>query len=215
MCEWDEYLKKKRVRLSNSAEKSSGSYYLVVFNWDLIDPSIIHRDCQWAVYAVYATSVSLSFHRILTMKYNLCFFFVLRCIFIYFFSFLILLFSLHQLDRASSAMLFFSSSSKNYTQWRPFFHFEKIEKWSIEKSCAIKSTRALTFNLVIIHLFTAIYLQFNCFSQREISIIERVKERCMFQQTKKRKEKKEKRKWKKRKQLWTPWQRLISAATSA
>lgn len=140
---------------------------------------------------------------------------MLRCIFIYFFSFLILLFSLRQLDRASSIIPFFSSSSKNFIPWRSFFHFEKIKKWSIEKSCAIKSTYALTFNLVIIHLLTAIYLQFNCFSQREISIIERVKERCMFQQTKKRKEKKEKRKWKKRKQLWTPWQRLISTATSA
>lgn len=124
------------------------------------------------------------------------FFFVLRCIFIYFFSFLILLFSLHQLDRASSIMPFFSSSSKNFIQWRSFFHFEKIKKWSIEKSCAIKSTYALTFNLVIIHLLTAIYLQFNCFSQREISIIERVKERCMFQQIKKkeRKEREEKMK---------------------
>lgn len=74
------------VRLSNSIEKSGGSYYSVVFNWDLIDPSIIHCDCQWAVYAVYATSVSLSFPRILTTKYILCFscfFFFLCCIFIY------------------------------------------------------------------------------------------------------------------------------------
>lgn len=42
--------KKKRVRSSNGTEKSSGSYYPSVFNWDLIDPSIIHPDCQWAFY---------------------------------------------------------------------------------------------------------------------------------------------------------------------
>lgn len=85
VCVSETSILKKRVRLSNSAEKSSGSYYLVVFNWDLIDPSIIHRDCQWAVYAVYATSVSLSFHGILTMKYNLCFF--LCCVAFLFISF--------------------------------------------------------------------------------------------------------------------------------
>lgn len=101
--------KEKRVRLSNSIEKSSGSYYSVVFNWDLIDPSIIHCDCQWAVYAVYATSVSLSFPRILTTKYILCFscfFFVLH-FYLYFFSFVTLSFPFDfaTLIRASFAII--------------------------------------------------------------------------------------------------------------
>lgn len=98
------------VRLSNSIEKSGGSYYSVVFNWDLIDPSIIHCDCQWAVYAVYATSVSLSFPRILTTKYILCF----SCFFFFCVAFLFILLLLchpfislwfRNLTRASFAMI--------------------------------------------------------------------------------------------------------------
>ena len=121
VSEWEGYLKKKkkekRVRLSNSVEKSSGSYYSVVFNWDLIDPSIIHRDCQWAVYAVYATSVSLSFPRILTTKYNLWFF----CVVLHFYLFLPLRHPLIFLTLSTWSCKFHHVTSYTFTAFQWFY----------------------------------------------------------------------------------------------
>lgn len=65
-------------------EKSRDSYYPVVFNWDLIDPSIIHRDCQCVVYAVCVTSV-FRFRSLISLLRNTIYAFCFLLHFIYIF----------------------------------------------------------------------------------------------------------------------------------
>lgn len=66
------------------AEKSRDSYYPAVFNWDLIDPSIIHRDCQCAVYVVCSTSV-FRFRSLISLLRNTIYAFCFLLCFIYFY----------------------------------------------------------------------------------------------------------------------------------
>lgn len=81
-------------------EKGNGSYYSVVFNRDLIDPSIIHRDYQWAVRprSVCNRRVSLSFPSNPFYEIQFMFF----CVVFLFISIILLLFTLPRVDRANS-----------------------------------------------------------------------------------------------------------------